>query len=77
MALTLASDHVRYRWGDALFLADAIAGFSVAGAYWLVRRPASLLGPALLATAATWAIVGRQSRTARSPSAWGSWPSGR
>ena len=48
VALTLSSDHVRYRWGDALFLADNIAGFSAAGAYWLVRRPASLLGPALL-----------------------------
>ena len=39
VALTLTSGHVRYRWGDALFLADNIAGFSAARAYWLVRRP--------------------------------------
>ena len=61
VALTLSSDHVRYRWADALFLADNIAGFSAAGAYWLVRRPASLLGPALLATAVTWVLVALQS----------------
>jgi signal transduction histidine kinase len=61
LALTHSSDHVRYPWGDALFLADVIAGFSAAGAYWLVRRPASLLGPALVATAAAWAVVGLQS----------------
>ena len=61
VALTLASDHVRYPWGDALFLADNIAGFAAAGAYWIVRRPASRLGPALLAAAATWALVALQS----------------
>ena len=61
VALTLASDHVRHRWGDALFLADAIAGFSAAGAYWHVRRPASALGLALMATSATWALVALQS----------------
>ena len=61
VTLTLSSDHVRYRWGDALFLADNIAGFAAAGAYWLVRRPVSLLGPALLATALVWALVALQS----------------
>jgi signal transduction histidine kinase len=61
VALTLSSDHVRYRWGDALFLADNIAGFAAAGVYWLGRRPASLLGPALLATALVWALVALQS----------------
>ena len=61
VALTLSSDHVRYRWGDALFLADNIAGFAAAGGYWLVRRPASLLGPALLASAAVWALAALQS----------------
>jgi signal transduction histidine kinase len=61
VALTLSSDHVRYRWGDALFLADNIAGFAAAGAYWLVRRPASVLGPALLASAVVWALVALQS----------------
>src|SRR4249920_3066459 len=64
VALTLSSDHVRYPWADALFLADSIAGFSAAGAYWLVRRPASLLGPALLATAVTWVLVALQSADA-------------
>ena len=61
VALTLSSDHVRYAWGDALFLASTIAGFAAAGAYWFVRRPASLLGPALLATAAAWALAALQS----------------
>jgi peptidoglycan/LPS O-acetylase OafA/YrhL len=61
VVLTLSGDHVQYRWGDALFLADTIAGFSAAGAYWLVRRPTSALGPALLATSATWAVVALQS----------------
>ena len=64
VALTLSSGHVRYRWGDALFLADNIAGFSAAGAYWLVRRPRSLIGPALLVSAATWVLVSFQSADA-------------
>ena len=61
VALTLSSDHVRYGWGDALFLADAIAGFAAAGAYWVVRRPASMLGAVLMATSAAWALVALQS----------------
>lgn len=61
VALTLSSDHVRYPWGDALFLASTIAGFAAAGAYWFVRRPASLLGPALLVSAAVWALAALQS----------------
>jgi signal transduction histidine kinase len=61
VALTLSSDHLRYGWGEALFLADTIAGFAVAGAYWVVRRPASMLGAALMATSATWALVALQS----------------
>lgn len=64
VAVTLSSGHVRYRWGDALFLADNIAGFSAAGAYWLLRRPRSLIGPALLVAAATWVLVSFQSADA-------------
>jgi len=64
VAVTLSSGHVRYRWGDALFLADNIAGFSAAGAYWLLRRPRSLIGPALLGAAATWVLVSFQSADA-------------
>jgi signal transduction histidine kinase len=64
VAMTLSSDHVRDRWGDALYLADNIAGLSVAGACWLVRRPASALGSILLASAAAWVLVSFQSADA-------------
>jgi signal transduction histidine kinase len=61
IALTLTSDHVRYRLGDAVFLAANLVGLSLAAAAWLVKRPASWLGVALAVYAASMVLVSLQS----------------
>ena len=61
LTLTLESSHVRYRVADALFLANAIAAFALAGALWLIRRPVGTLWQWLVACAVAWALVALQS----------------
>jgi signal transduction histidine kinase len=61
IVITLASGHVRYQLGDAVFLAANITGLSLAAAMWLVKRPASWLGVALGFYAATVVLVSLQS----------------
>ncbi|MGN6379981.1 MAG: sensor histidine kinase [Gaiellales bacterium] len=61
LALTLTSDHLRYRWADALLLANTITAFAVAGALWVVRRAVGRLWACLAACALGWSLVSLQS----------------
>jgi signal transduction histidine kinase len=61
LTLTLESSHLRYRVADALFLANNIAAFAVAGALWLIRRPVGTLWRWLIACAVAWTLVALQS----------------
>ena len=56
LAAALTGDHVAHPQGQALLVANAVAGFTIAGVCWLHRRPASMFGFWLLAFAGCSAL---------------------
>jgi signal transduction histidine kinase len=52
----MATGHVAHSEGQALLVANAVAGFTIAGVCWLHRRPASMFGYWLLAFAGCTAL---------------------